>query len=211
MISIDLNCDMGEGFAHGTGKRCPSSWIMSRRQTSPVGFMPAIQPSCVELLNSRQPGSGDGLHPSYPDLQGFGRRNMSLDLSEVFDLVVYQIGVKAVCTVVGTELHHVKPHGALYNQAARNEELARAIAQAVRSIDDGLILYGLSGSFLIGEAEKIGLKTASKFCRSNLSIRRKSHTQVKSGSAYCRNTGRYLAGNQYWFGRVMLSLPMAIR
>lgn len=108
-------------------------------------------------------GVAIGAHPSFPDLQGFGRREMKLSEQEIFDLVLYQLSaVKGICEALGTKLHHVKPHGALYNQAAKDADLAKSIASAVLQIDKNLIFYGLSGSFLISEAEKLGLKTASE-------------------------------------------------
>ncbi len=104
-----------------------------------------------------------GAHPSFPDLQGFGRREMRLSATEIFDLVLYQVSaLKGVCEAFGGKLHHVKPHGALYNQAAKDAEIAKAIAEAVKITDKNLIFYGLSGSFLISEAEKLGLRTASE-------------------------------------------------
>ena len=104
-----------------------------------------------------------GAHPSFPDLQGFGRREMKMTASEVFDIVLYQVSaVKGFCEAFGAPLNHVKPHGALYNKAAKDEELSAAIAKAVKSADENLIFYGLSGSFLISEAGKIGLRTASE-------------------------------------------------
>ena len=104
-----------------------------------------------------------GAHPSFPDLQGFGRRAMNLSPQEVFDIVFFQVAALYQMTKsLGGRLHHVKPHGALYNEAAKKPETARAIAEAVRAIDENLIFYGLSGSFLISEAEKAGLKTASE-------------------------------------------------
>jgi UPF0271 protein len=104
-----------------------------------------------------------GAHPSFPDLQGFGRRVMALTPAEVYDAVLYQISaIKGICESMGGSLHHVKPHGALYNQAAKDKKLAQAIAQAVKALDNKLILYGLSGSYLISEAEQIGLRTASE-------------------------------------------------
>ncbi len=104
-----------------------------------------------------------GAHPSFPDLQGFGRRAMSLSAREIFDIVLYQVSaLKGMCEAYGATLHHVKPHGALYNQAAKDANLAEAIAKAVKAIDKNLIFYGLSNSFLISEAEKIDLKTASE-------------------------------------------------
>jgi len=104
-----------------------------------------------------------GAHPSFPDLQGFGRREMKMSADEIFDIVLYQISaVKGICESLGAKLHHVKPHGALYNQAAREKISAKAVVEAVKSLDANLILYGLSQSFLISEAEKIGLQTASE-------------------------------------------------
>lgn len=104
-----------------------------------------------------------GAHPAFPDLQGFGRRNMQLSPQEVYDICIYQIGAMfGTVRALGGKLHHVKPHGALYNMAAKDAALAKAIAEAAKAVHPDLIFYGLSGSFLISEAEKIGLKTASE-------------------------------------------------
>lgn len=108
-------------------------------------------------------GVAIGAHPSFPDLQGFGRREMKLSVQETFDSVLYQVSaLKGICEAFGARLHHVKPHGALYNSAAKNLETASAIAEAVKLLDKNLIFYGLSNSFLVSEAGKIGLKTASE-------------------------------------------------
>ena len=86
-----------------------------------------------------------------------------MSAAEVFDIVLYQVSaIKGICEALGTKLNHVKPHGALYNKAAKDAEISAAIAEAVKKIDENLIFYGLSGSFLISEAEKLGLKTASE-------------------------------------------------
>ncbi len=104
-----------------------------------------------------------GAHPAFPDLQGFGRRSMQLSPQEVYDICVYQIGAMfGTIRALGGKLHHVKPHGALYNMAAKDANLAKSIARATKAIHPDLILYGLSGSHLITEAEKIGLRTASE-------------------------------------------------
>jgi UPF0271 protein len=104
-----------------------------------------------------------GAHPGYPDLQGFGRREMKLSPEEVYDLVLYQIGSLSVFVkAAGSVLHHVKPHGALYNTAAKDRNIAAAIARAVRDADSNLILVGLSGSELIHEGKAAGLKTWSE-------------------------------------------------
>lgn len=104
-----------------------------------------------------------GAHPGLDDLSGFGRRNISVTPQEVYDLCVYQIGaLYGFVLAEGAELKHVKPHGALYNMAAGNKELAAAIAEAVYKINPELILYGLSGSELIKAGKKLGLKTANE-------------------------------------------------
>ncbi|MDT4050792.1 5-oxoprolinase subunit PxpA, partial [Staphylococcus arlettae] len=102
-------------------------------------------------------------HPGLPDLQGFGRRNMDLSPSEIYNLVVYQLGaLSAFCQTQNVKLNHVKPHGALYQMGARDSEIAQAIAQAVYDVDNTLIFVGLSNTLLISEAQKIGLQTASE-------------------------------------------------
>ena len=115
------------------------------------------------IAKAIEKGLAVGAHPSYPDLAGFGRREMNLSPEEIRDTVLYQVAAaKGFCKSLGGKLHHVKPHGALYNRAARDEMAAEAIAEAVRSIDENLILYGLSGSCLIDKGWEAGLKTASE-------------------------------------------------
>jgi UPF0271 protein len=164
MFSIDLNCDMGESFG---------AWRMGC-DVELMDYVSSVNIACgfhagdagtirktVEAAIEKS--IAVGAHPSFPDLQGFGRREMKMPVREIFDIVLYQVSaVKGICEASGSRLHHVKPHGALYNQAAKDAEIARAIAEAVKAIDVKLIFYGLSGSFLISEAEKIGLKTASE-------------------------------------------------
>ena len=104
-----------------------------------------------------------GAHPGYRDRDNFGRTEMSLPTKEVFELVREQVlSMSEICAELRVPLHHVKPHGALYNQASKDRELAAAIADAVASVSPDLILYGLSGSLSIDEAEAAGLKTASE-------------------------------------------------
>lgn len=108
-------------------------------------------------------GVAVGAHPSYPDIQGFGRREMSLSPKEIHDAVVYQVSaLKGICESLGGRLHHVKPHGALYNRAARDPETSQAIADGVAAVDGGLFVYGLSGGDLVSAAESAGLRTASE-------------------------------------------------
>lgn len=164
MFTVDLNCDMGESF--GASKSGNDAALMNYVSSVNIacGFHAGdarIMRETVETAIKKNVAIG--AHPSFPDLQGFGRREMKMPPSEVFDIVLYQISaLKEICEAFGRQLHHVKPHGALYNQAAKDKYLAEAIAKAVFALDKNLILYGLSGSFLISEAERIGLKTASE-------------------------------------------------
>src|SRR5947207_4508444 len=104
-----------------------------------------------------------GAQPSFPDRENFGRTNMDLSPDEVSDIVTYQVGaMRAICEAAGVVLNHVKPHGALYNQAVHNPRLARAVTEAVVRIDENLVFYGSPGSSLLAEAERAGLTTASE-------------------------------------------------
>ena len=110
-----------------------------------------------------QRGVALGAHPGFPDLAGFGRRNMDLSLTEVRDLIVYQVGALSAFAVAhGAQLTHVKPHGALYNMAAARADLAQAIAEAVFSVDQYLILFGLAGSELVTAGRNAGLNVAEE-------------------------------------------------
>lgn len=164
MFSIDLNCDMGESFG---------AWTMGS-DAALMDYVSSVNIACgfhagdssvirQTIETAIEKGVKIGAHPSYPDLQGFGRREMKMSPREVFDITLYQVAaLKGICEAFGAKLNHVKPHGALYNTAAKSPELAAAIAEAVKKLDANLIIYGLSGSFLISEAEKIGLPTASE-------------------------------------------------
>ena len=164
MFTIDLNCDMGESFgAWALGDDFALMDYVSSVNVA-CGFHAGDASTIRETVETAiNKGLKVGAHPSFPDLQGFGRREMSLSSAEVFDVVLYQVAaLKSICETFGGRLNHVKPHGALYNKAAKNAETAAAIAEAVVKIDKNLIFYGLSGSFLITEAEKLGLQTASE-------------------------------------------------
>lgn len=161
---MDINCDAGEGFGN---------WKMGN-DAELFNFVSSVNIACgfhagdATLMHQTaslalHKGLRIGAHPSYPDLQGFGRRPMALSAQEVYDCCVYQIGaLQATVRAIGGELHHVKPHGALYNTAAKNPEIAEAIALAIKAVDNNLVLYGLSDSFLISEAEEVGLVTFSE-------------------------------------------------
>lgn len=108
-------------------------------------------------------GVAVGAHPGFEDKVNFGRTEQRLSPIEVYTLVWSQIdALSSVCRSLGVGLHHVKPHGALYNMAARDAVISKAIAEAVRDVDPDLILYGLSGSYLITEGRQLGLRVANE-------------------------------------------------
>ncbi len=161
-LRVDLNCDMGESF--GAYQIGADDEVFPHITSANVacgfhGGDPSVMRRTVE--RAKQHGVAVGAHPGFPDLIGFGRRNMDVSPEDVYDLMVYQIGaLRGVAHAAGVELQHVKAHGALYNMAAVKAELAGAIARAVRDVDRQLVLFGLPGSFLISEGESAGLVTA---------------------------------------------------
>lgn len=162
--TADLNCDMGEGFgAFNIGNDEAIMPFVSSVNIA-CGFHagdPAVMKKTVRL--ALKYGVAIGAHPGLPDLQGFGRREMAISPEEAYDLMVYQIGaLEAFVRSEGGSMQHVKPHGALYNMAAANKELATAIAEAVYRVDPKLVLYGLSGSELIHAGAALGLGVANE-------------------------------------------------
>jgi UPF0271 protein len=157
---IDFNSDIGESF--GSYKLGLDEEVIDCISSANVacGFHagdPVWMRRTVEMAESR--GVGIGAHPAFPDLRGFGRRNMQVDPQEVRDDVVYQIGALTAFTR-DKKLQHVKPHGAMYNMAVSDEPLARAICEAILSVDPELILLALSGSRWVEIAEEMGLRVA---------------------------------------------------
>jgi 5-oxoprolinase (ATP-hydrolysing) subunit A len=164
MQSIDLNCDMGESFGAFTIGQDELLMDYVSSVNIACGFHagdPSVMRKTVALAVSKKVAIG--AHPGYPDLQGFGRRELKLSPPETYDIVVYQIGaLAAFASAAGSFLHHVKPHGALYNTAAKDPAIASAIAHAVADVNNNLLFIGLSGSVMIAEAKKAGLRTASE-------------------------------------------------
>lgn len=162
--TVDLNADAGESFGRYVLGNDAALIPFLTSVNIACGFHagdPGIMRHTVALAH--QHGVAVGAHPGFPDLAGFGRREMSLSPREVEDLVVYQIGALAgVAAAQGVPLRHVKPHGALYNMAARDTALADAIARAVAAVDGTLVLVGLSGSSLIHAGTRAGVRTASE-------------------------------------------------
>ena len=158
-MQIDLNADLGESVGDDEGVL---PFVSSANIA--CGFHagnPAVMRATVQL--ARRHGAAVGAHPGFQDLEGFGRREMRVSTAELETLVAYQIGALAgVAATEGARLNHVKPHGALYNMAARDAGMADAIARAVRAVDASLVLFGLSGSELIAAGERAGLRVASE-------------------------------------------------
>ncbi|MFF0826632.1 LamB/YcsF family protein [Brevibacillus sp. NPDC003359] len=162
MKNVDLNCDMGESFgAYRFGNDQAILRYVSSANVA-CGFHagdPGTMRKTVKM--AMEAGVAIGAHPGFADLVGFGRRNMEISPEEAYDLVVYQIGaLQAFVRAEGGIMHHVKPHGALYNMAATKPALAESIALAIYKVNPELVLYGLAGSELTRAGEKIGLATA---------------------------------------------------
>jgi 5-oxoprolinase (ATP-hydrolysing) subunit A len=163
-LSVDLNCDLGESF--GVYQLGNDEAILPYVTSANIacGFHagdPGVMKKTVRLALAKYVAIG--AHPGFPDLVGFGRRDMAVTPEEVYDMVVYQIGaLSAFVQAEGGQLHHVKPHGALYNMAAVNPGLAEAIAEAVYKVQPSAILYGLAGSALIQAGRGLGLRVAQE-------------------------------------------------
>lgn len=159
MLLCDINCDMGEGM--------PNDALLMPFITSAniaCGYHAgdeATMKKTIELCIQHHVAIG--AHPSFPDKENFGRTEMECTPTQVKTWVKEQVIIlQKIAHSLNAELSHVKPHGALYNMAARNKDLSRAIAEAVREVDEDLILFGLSGSIMITEAKALGLKTKNE-------------------------------------------------
>ena len=164
MYQIDLNSDLGESFGHYTigndDKIIPlitsANVACGYHASDPVVMMETIQ-------RVKEAGIAVGAHPGLPDLMGFGRRSMAISNEEAKAYTLYQISaIGGMCKAVGVKLQHVKPHGALYNMAAKDYDLSKAICEAIYEYDKDLIVMGLSGSEMIKAAKDCGLKSASE-------------------------------------------------
>ncbi|MBS1918210.1 MAG: LamB/YcsF family protein [Bacteroidetes bacterium] len=156
MLSIDLNCDMGEGQPN-------DSAIMPYISSANIacGYHAGDIETMMRTIESAlKYNVSIGAHPSFFDKENFGRINMNLSPEEIYKIVFEQISALAgTAEKFHAKLHHVKPHGALYNMAAKDIGLALAVCQAIKDFDESLILYGLSGSRLIDAAKETNLKS----------------------------------------------------
>ncbi len=159
-MPIDINCDLGESYdAFITGK-----------DEELIDYVTSINIACgyhagnhtimhQTVRSAIRKNVHIGAHPGYPDREGFGRRNMEYNMTEIYDMMVYQMGaLQAYVHIEKGTLHHVKPHGALYNQCANDKEKALAVVNAVYDFNPQLILYCLSGSQMEMIAKEKGLQ-----------------------------------------------------
>ena len=163
-MRIDLNADVGESFGAYAIGHDPGLMKSITSANVAAGFH-AGDPSVLRatVRRAKVHGVAVGAHPSFPDLAGFGRREMKMSPHEAEDLVLYQIAaVAGVAQVEGVPLQHVKPHGALYNMAALDSALAGAIARAVAAFSQSLILLGPPGSELLTAGRAAGLRVAGE-------------------------------------------------
>jgi UPF0271 protein len=164
MRRVDLNADVGEST--GSVPHGDDVGVMPFITSANIacGFHagdPGVMRATVAL--ARAHGVSVGAHPGFQDLAGFGRRELAVSPQEAEDLVAYQVGALAgIAAAQGVRLTHVKPHGALYNMAARDRALADAIVRGVRAVDADLVMFGLSGSALVASALAAGMHTASE-------------------------------------------------
>jgi len=155
---IDLNCDLGESYGVWTMGNDAQIMPFITSANIACGFHAGDFTTMRETVEKAlEHNLAIGAHPSLPDRQGFGRRNMVVHPQEVYDMMVYQVGaLLAFLKVHGGQLNHIKPHGALYQMATKDLAIAMAIAQAVADIGKGdVALYGLSGSLMIDAARVV--------------------------------------------------------
>ncbi|PFA70714.1 lactam utilization protein LamB [Bacillus sp. AFS015802] len=161
-MKIDLNCDLGESFGAYTIGKDDEMMNYVTSVNIACGFHagdPLVMKQTV--TNAMKHGLKMGAHPGLPDIQGFGRRMMDISPDEAYAFIQYQIGaLYAFVKAQGGNLSHVKPHGALYNMAAKDYKLAKSIAEAVYDLDPTLTLFGLSQSQLTKAGDEIGLHVA---------------------------------------------------
>lgn len=157
MNLFDLNCDMGEGIGNDEALM---PWITSANIA--CGFHAGSGSVIQQTIDMAiRHGVKIGAHPSFRDKENFGRKEFHFSADKIYAIVMEQlIKIDLIAQEKGISLHHVKPHGALYNMGARDPQIAHTIAQAVKDFNENLVLYGLSGSHLISEALSVGLRTS---------------------------------------------------
>jgi UPF0271 protein len=159
MKTIDINCDLGEGIGN-------DELIMPYISSANIacGYHAGDEKTMKQTVElCKKYSVAAGAHPSYPDRENFGRTDMLLHPGEIYEMIVKQINsLEKIATAADVPIHHVKPHGALYNMAARDKMLAPFVSLAILDTNSKYTLYGLSGSYLVKEGKNLGLKTASE-------------------------------------------------
>lgn len=164
MKRVDLNCDLGESF--GAYKIGMDEQVLEYISSANIacGWHAGdslVMDKTVKLAKNN--GVAVGAHPGFPDLLGFGRRNLAASPEEVKTYIKYQLGaLYAFAKAEGIKIQHVKPHGALYNMAAKDYKMSLAIAEAIKEVDENLILMGLANSEMIRAGKDIGLRVANE-------------------------------------------------
>ncbi len=188
--SIDINCDMGEGMP---GDAAITPYISSANIA--CGYHAgdeSIMRKTIELCLKHNVAIG--AHPGFDDKENFGRVNHQLSEIALYDLISKQISLlDLLCRDAGATLHHVKPHGALYNMAAKDQQMSRVISKAVKDFNPKLLLYGLSNSYLISEAKALGLATVNEVFADRTYQRDGSLTPRTHENALITNTQQSLA------------------
>jgi len=156
-LSVDINADLGEGAGHDE-----ELFELISSANVATGFHAGDSDTMHAAVSAaKKHGVAVGAHPSFFDRENFGRKELMISNAEAFDGVAYQLGVfQAIASAVGVQPNHVKPHGALYNMAVRDRDLADAIARAIESVDSKLILFAPDKSELARAGEAHGLQIA---------------------------------------------------
>jgi UPF0271 protein len=164
MYRVDLNSDLGESFGHYTLGMDQQVIPLITSANVACGYHasdPVVMEQTIQLAKAAD--IRVGAHPGFPDLMGFGRRNMNVTPAEARAYTLYQLGaLDAFCKAQGLTMQHVKPHGALYNMAAKDYALSKAICEAIASYDKNLIVMALCGGELLRAAKDMGLRAASE-------------------------------------------------
>jgi len=156
-LSVDLNADLGEGSGHDD-----ELFALITSANIATGFHAGDADTMHAAVSAaKEHGVAVGAHPSFFDRENFGRKELKVSNKEIFDAVAYQLGIfEAIASAVGVRPNHVKPHGALYNMAVREQKLADAIARAIASVDPKLILFAPDNTELARAGEANGLQVA---------------------------------------------------
>lgn len=163
-LTIDLNADLGEGFGRSHAEQDEALLDLVSSANISCGFHAGDSTTMRDtVIAAKARGVTIGAHPSYPDIPGFGRRELGFAPKEIAFHVAYQIrGLRDVCGAEGAKLAYVKPHGALYNRCAHDAEAAAAVVRAIREVESSLTLLGLAGSSMAHAAERGKVAFASE-------------------------------------------------